>query len=157
MAQEQRVVGSLAGICAYRLRPGSLSVDGPLGTVLLRSALEPVPAPAANGVTTAPLADHAALHGTLRYAEDLPVPFGATVIVQVRAGGNVVGEEILTDVAEVPVEFVVDVHPFDPSVAHQAMGAITVGGEVRWRSAQPTSVLASPDSPPVELLLTIPE
>jgi heat shock protein HslJ len=156
MAQEQRVLGSLAGICAYRLRPGSLSIDGPLGTVQLRLA-HAVAAGEANGGSAAVAAppDHVALRGTVRYDEELPVPFGATVIVQVRAGSTVVGEEILTDVAEVPVAFVVDVHPFDPSQPHHAMGAITVGGDVRWRSPHPVPVLA--DDAPVDLLLAIPE
>lgn len=41
MAQEHRIVASLAGMCSYRLDPRSLIIDGPLGRVELANTRPP--------------------------------------------------------------------------------------------------------------------
>lgn len=46
MAQEHRVVGSLAGMCAFRYDPRAMSIDGPLGRIeLVNTNPPPEPAP----------------------------------------------------------------------------------------------------------------
>lgn len=40
MAQEQRVVASLAGMCSFELAEGQLAIDGPMGWVELAAADE---------------------------------------------------------------------------------------------------------------------
>ena len=61
MAQEHRIVASLAGMCSYRLDPRSLIIDGPLGRVELANTVPPpepvdpiVIPPTASGAPDAP-------------------------------------------------------------------------------------------------------
>ncbi len=52
MAQEQRVIGSLAGMCPFRHDARTMSVDGPLGRIeLINTAPPPEPPPAWPGET----------------------------------------------------------------------------------------------------------